>query len=376
MRPRPGRAADRRRGRAGTHPEAQGPGLAGGLAASDLAGGQVATGAAVDPGSLLGLRRQALGVELLGRVEAGVEVAAGQQRVDVFPVDRLRARSAGTDRGAPAFGTFVPVELHLAQGAQDLGDRRVGRARRVGVFDTQHEVAAVAAGVEVVVERGARPAEVEVAGGGRCETDTDGGVMGPILPHGAGCSRGGGERREGGPDRAPAPLHRDERRRPSSLRHRDGRQCLDRGGVVRVTGEAHPQAERAGWRRVERGGRWSARWCACGLRWSRRPRAAPARERDAGAARPERTGDAHDAGRRERGGARRQARAHCHGHRRRGRRQELERLGAGGEGRRIGCREAGRERCRRVAGGPRRDRLPGSPQRRPEMSVTPRWPMG
>ncbi len=163
--------------------KAQRPRLAGGLAAGDLVGRQVATGAAVDPGALVGLRRPALGLELLGRVEAGVQVAAGKQPVDVLAVDRLTLGLAVRAVGAGLLGAFVPVELHLAQRAQDLGDGLVGRARRVGVFDAQDEVAAVLAGEDVVVQGGARPAQVKVAGGRRCKADANGlGHGGPFYP--------------------------------------------------------------------------------------------------------------------------------------------------------------------------------------------------
>ena len=109
-------------------------------------------------------------------------------------VDVLTLGLAVGTVGAGLLGTLIPVELHLAQRTQDLGDRRVGRARRVGVFYAQHEVAAVPTRVEVVVERGACSSEVEVAGGGRCEADADGlGHGGPFYPTRLGISPPGGE---------------------------------------------------------------------------------------------------------------------------------------------------------------------------------------
>ncbi len=173
-------------GRSGAHLEAQRPGLAGGLAAGDLVGAEVAAGAAVDPGALVGLGGAALGFELVGGVKTGVEVARGHELVDVLAVDRLAFGLAVGRVRARLLGALVPVELHLAQGAQDLGDGLVGRARRVGVFDAQHEVAAALAREEVVVQRGARAAQVQVAGGRRGEADADGCGHGTIVPHGYG----------------------------------------------------------------------------------------------------------------------------------------------------------------------------------------------
>ena len=58
----------------------------------------------------------------------------------------------------------VPVEPEPLHARQDRVDRGLGGAGAVGILDPQQELAAVVAGVEQVEQRGARAAEVEVAG--------------------------------------------------------------------------------------------------------------------------------------------------------------------------------------------------------------------
>jgi hypothetical protein len=92
--------------------------------------------------------------------------------------------------------TFIPVEAEPGEVGEDglLGLSR--GALEVGVLDAEHEASALGAREEVVEERGAGAADVEVAGGRRREADADG--AGPSVG-------GGGEspsevEMAGGPD--------------------------------------------------------------------------------------------------------------------------------------------------------------------------------
>ena len=66
---------------------------------------------------------------------------------------------------------FVPVEPEPSQPVENAFDHFGRRALDVGVFDAQHEHAAVPAGEQPVEQRRARAADVEVAGRRRSETD-------------------------------------------------------------------------------------------------------------------------------------------------------------------------------------------------------------
>ena len=95
--------------------------------------------ARVHPGALLGLRRLPLGLELLRRAEARVQVAAREQLLDVLVVDGLALGLPVRAVRARDLGALVPLQPHLAHGADDLQDRLVGAAREVGVLDAQDE---------------------------------------------------------------------------------------------------------------------------------------------------------------------------------------------------------------------------------------------
>src|SRR5581483_8750702 len=66
---------------------------------------------------------------------------------------------------------LVPVEAEPAHAVQNALDHLVGRALDVGVLDAQDEHAAVPPREEPVEERGARAADVKVAGGRRGESN-------------------------------------------------------------------------------------------------------------------------------------------------------------------------------------------------------------
>ena len=59
---------------------------------------------------------------------------------------------------------------------EDRVDRRLGRARLVGILDPQQEFAAMMAGEQPVEQRGARAADMEEAGRRGRETRHDGGA--------------------------------------------------------------------------------------------------------------------------------------------------------------------------------------------------------
>ncbi len=87
---------------------------------------------------------------------------------------------------------LVPVEPQPAQAVKDRLACRLGVARLIGVLDAQDKLTTVTAGVEPVEQGGARPADVQVAGGGGSKTDADHGrkrCRGIDRPQPAGCRR-------------------------------------------------------------------------------------------------------------------------------------------------------------------------------------------
>ena len=132
--------------------------------------------AVVVPGAAGGLRGLAARLQLVGIAVAVVAVAA------CAPAARpsrgsVRAAPTGSTgpNGPPTSGPLVPVEAQPAEALEDAGHHVGRRALDVGVLDAQDERAAGAAGVQPVEERGARAADVQVAGGGRGEPEADGG---------------------------------------------------------------------------------------------------------------------------------------------------------------------------------------------------------
>ena len=92
-------------------------------------------------------------------------MAVGHERVGhrAMTIETLRLE-VGCVRAAD-IRPFVPVEAEPAQAVEDAVDHLLRRSLGVGVLDAQHEHAAVAAREQPVEERGARAADVEVAGG-------------------------------------------------------------------------------------------------------------------------------------------------------------------------------------------------------------------
>src|SRR6185295_7726498 len=78
----------------------------------------------------------------------------------------------------------VPIEAEPGETVEDRGDRRLGRARAVGVLDAQQELGPAPARVKPVEQRGARPADMQEAGGRGGEAGDDLGHAGRNLrPH-------------------------------------------------------------------------------------------------------------------------------------------------------------------------------------------------
>ena len=114
------------------------------------------------PGGALAL----LGELFLGHV-AAIGGAAAEQLVGDLGVPRPELRLV--------IFVAVPIEAEPAQPVEDRVDRRLGRARLVGVLDPQQVLAAVVAGEQPVEQRGARAADMQEAGGRGREAGDDGG---------------------------------------------------------------------------------------------------------------------------------------------------------------------------------------------------------
>ncbi len=87
--------------------------------------------------------------------------------VTLLPL-RLEIRAAISLARAGGFAgerAFVPIEAEPAQAVEDDVHGFLGIARGVGVFNPQDKRAAGVAGIKPIEERGARAADVEVAGG-------------------------------------------------------------------------------------------------------------------------------------------------------------------------------------------------------------------
>src|SRR5438132_8533379 len=68
---------------------------------------------------------------------------------------------------------FVPLQAQPLQSLINGGHRFLGVSLDIRVFDAQHEFPAVMPRKQPVEQRGARPANVQVAGGRGGETDAD-----------------------------------------------------------------------------------------------------------------------------------------------------------------------------------------------------------
>ena len=148
------------------HLDADGVRLAGVDACLCLGRVDVAAGALVTlEGVLALLCGLAVCLELLGRAEAVVGLALGNQALGSLAVDGQALRLPVRAVLAADLRALVPVKAQPTHGAQDDLRVLVGGAGGVGVVDAQNEGAASGAGKGPVVDRSARAAHMELAGG-------------------------------------------------------------------------------------------------------------------------------------------------------------------------------------------------------------------
>src|SRR5690606_10542373 len=76
---------------------------------------------------------------------------------------------------------FVVVQAEPVHRLQDRVDRGLGAALAVGVLDPQDELAAAAACLQPAVQRGARAADVQVAGGTGSEAGAASDLGHPVI---------------------------------------------------------------------------------------------------------------------------------------------------------------------------------------------------
>src|SRR4029079_10269283 len=96
-------------------------------------------------------------VALIGGAVSQKAFGRGLVAIEPFGLEIRPVRSAD-------LGTLGPLEPQPAQALENSADHLRRRALEVGVFDSQHEGAAVAPGEEIVEKRGTRAADVQVAG--------------------------------------------------------------------------------------------------------------------------------------------------------------------------------------------------------------------
>jgi hypothetical protein len=109
-----------------------------------------------DAQRLLGrLRRGALRGDLVLRHIAAIGMAVRHHLV--------RDLGMAIGAGELEHGIAIPVDAQPFQAREDRVDRRLRRARAVGILDTEQEFAAVMAGIQPVEQRRPCAAEVQVA---------------------------------------------------------------------------------------------------------------------------------------------------------------------------------------------------------------------
>ena len=117
-------------------------------------------------------------VEFLGAAVAVIGLAAGQHLLEHFLV---AIQALGLVERA-----FVVIQIQPGHAVEDRLHRLGGRARDVGVFDAQDELAAVMTRERPREQRGARAADMQITGGGGGEAGADHGgagrEKGAILP--------------------------------------------------------------------------------------------------------------------------------------------------------------------------------------------------
>ena len=94
----------------------------------------------------------ALGFQLLGRIESDVSFPVVQQLVYIFFIDMLAfALSIRTVFSAKTH-TFVKLNAQPSKGFDDIFLCSGHEALRIGIFNTEHQIATVLTGKEIVVE--------------------------------------------------------------------------------------------------------------------------------------------------------------------------------------------------------------------------------
>ena len=144
--------------------KAHGEGHALGKAALDLVGREVIASPIVAERLLRRLSGRAPLRELLLRAEAPVRGTALEQAHSVLTM-ALEIRRLVHHR-------LVPGEAEPLQPLENCPGARVGGARLVRVLHAQQELSADLASVQPIEQRGARPTDMQVAGGGRREPET------------------------------------------------------------------------------------------------------------------------------------------------------------------------------------------------------------
>ncbi len=233
------------RGLAGRHLEANGWLRAALLEALQLVGGQMKAAPVVHPATARPLGRLTLFFQAIRRAITSIGVPRGEQRLGhlTVPIEALRLE-VGCVRPAH-FRPFVPVEAEPAHRLEDARHHLVGRTLGVGVFDAQHERAAMAPREQPVEERCSRAADVQVSGGRGSEAN-------PRTIHRrdsiAWRERRAGRRRGGVRSRGPiaSPFWRPRRCSTRTRRARmDFPECSPECGVARRRCRARLPSDRA-----------------------------------------------------------------------------------------------------------------------------------
>src|SRR5437868_13894872 len=103
------------------------------------------------------------------------------QLLEVTLVDVISLALKIRPKVTPHMRAFVPLQLEPAEPFIDRSCRFLGVARLVRVFNTKDKGAAVMSRKEPIEKRRARSSDVQVAGGRRCEANTDWGTHFSVI---------------------------------------------------------------------------------------------------------------------------------------------------------------------------------------------------
>jgi hypothetical protein len=103
--------------------------------------------------------------KLFGRVESVIGLPCLQKKVHVFLIEREAFRLDIRSPVSSHPGSLVVFQTRPLKGRNEVFHGPIDKARAIRIFDAENELAAVASGEKVVVERGAKAADVKVAGG-------------------------------------------------------------------------------------------------------------------------------------------------------------------------------------------------------------------